>query len=250
MKKIFMILFLSAVCANAHFGLVMPSKNVVEDQKEANIKINYAFMHPFMQSYMKMEKPEFAGVFVGADGKNIDMTKTLNKQEFGWISEFKLSKPSVFQFFVEPKPYFEPAEEKFIKHITKSMVEAYGAGDGWDKAIGLKAEIIPLTRPFGLYEQSIFRGRVLYKNKPVKDCEVEVEFFNSDKNGYKAPSETHITQVVKTDENGIFSFNMSKAGWWGFAALIEDDVKIKKDGKDYPIELGAVIWVKTDKWKK
>ena len=34
-------------------------------------------------------------------------------------------------------------------------------------------------------------------------------------------------------------------GWWGFAALIEDDVKIKHKGKDYPVELGALIWVKT-----
>jgi len=31
--------------------------------------------------------------------------------------------------------------------------------------------------------------------------------------------------------------------------LIDDDVTIKKAGKKYPIELGALIWVKTYKMK-
>ena len=53
-----------------------------------------------------------------------------------------------------------------------------------------------------------------------------------------------------TNENGEFSFTMPLTGWWGFAALIEDDETIKKDGKDYPIELGGVIWVETKDYIK
>ncbi len=246
MKKVILPLLLGSLVANAHFGITMPSKNIIEDQKDANIKVSYAFMHPFEQSYMKMVKPESIGVF--SEGKITDLSKDTKKQGEKWISDFKIDKPAVFQFFVKPKPYFEPAEAKFIKHLTKSFVEGYGAGDGWDEAIGLKAEIIPLTRPFGLYQGNLFRGKVLYKGKPTKNCEIEVEFYND--KGYKAPSETHITQVVKTDENGIFAFTMPKAGWWGFAALIEDDKTLKHDNKDYPIELGAVLWIKADEWKK
>ncbi|PID48059.1 MAG: hypothetical protein CR967_01630 [Proteobacteria bacterium] len=246
MQKIIAPLLLGSLCAYAHFGLTMPSSNIVEEQKDSNIKITYAFMHPFEQSYMKMEKPINAGVF--SEGKLKKITQDLKKEKETWVSDFKIEKPAVFQFFVEPKPYFEPAEGKFIKHLTKSFVEGYGAGDGWDKAIGLKAEIIPLTRPFGLYRGNLFQGKVLYKGKIVKNCEVEVEFYND--KGFKAPSDTHVTQVVKTDENGIFSFTMPQSGWWGFAALIEDDLKLKHGDKKYPVELGAVLWVRADEWKK
>ncbi len=38
---------------------------------------------------------------------------------------------------------------------------------------------------------------------------------------------------------------MPKAGWWGFAALMEGDKPLRLDGKDKPVELGAVMWVHT-----
>ena len=31
-------------------------------------------------------------------------------------------------------------------------------------------------------------------------------------------------------------------GWWGFAALSEADYKIKHEGVDKPVEIGAVLW--------
>ena len=38
---------------------------------------------------------------------------------------------------------------------------------------------------------------------------------------------------------------MPRAGWWGFAALNESERKMKgPDGKDAPVELGGLIWVK------
>lgn len=243
MKKSFLITCLSSVCLFAHFGVVLPSKAVVENQDDKSIELNYAFMHPFEQSYMKLEKPQRIGVF--SDDKITDLSKNVVKKGDVWVSDFTIKKPSIYHFFMEPVPYFEPSEGKFIQHLTKSIVDGFGAGDGWDEAIGLKAEIIPLTRPYGLYEGNLFRGKVLYKGSIAKNCEVEVEFYNT--KGFKSPSDAHITQVVKTDENGIFAFAMPKAGWWGFAALLDDDVKIKKDGKDYPLELGGVLWVKVDK---
>ncbi len=53
-------------------------------------------------------------------------------------------------------------------------------------------------------------------------------------------------QVIKADSNGVFTYAMSRAGWWGFAALIESDAKSKSpEGRMAPTEPGAVIWVKT-----
>ena len=82
--------------------------------------------------------------------------------------------------------------------------------------------------------------------EPVPNAEVEVELYNRD-NTYKAPSEYHVTQVVKADENGVFSFACPQSGWWGFAALNEADYTIKDPGgADKGVELGAVLWIYLD----
>ena len=48
-----------------------------------------------------------------------------------------INMPGVYKFFVEPVPYFEPAEEKFISHVPKIIVSSFGLEDGWDEPLGL-----------------------------------------------------------------------------------------------------------------
>jgi len=80
--------------------------------------------------------------------------------------------------------------------------------------------------------------------------QVEVEYYNAD-NGLDMPTDYHQTQVVKADDAGIFTMSCPRAGWWGFAALTEGDFTVKDpDGKDKPVEMGAVLWTKFDDWKK
>ena len=59
----------------------------------------------------------------------------------------------------------------------------------------------------------------------------------------KAPGEAYVAQVVKTDANGQFTWTLPWSGWWGFAALTEDDQKMQKDGQDKAVEVGGVIWI-------
>ncbi|MDA7848289.1 DUF4198 domain-containing protein [Sulfurospirillum sp.] len=236
------ILFLTSVL-NAHFQVIKPENDVVTDSKIQ--KIELSFMHPFEQTYMEMKKPNSFGYFL--DGKKVVLTdKLVNTKVKGfqtWSYEQKFKNIGNYLFFVDPVPYFEPSEGKFIKHLTKTIIDVHNAGEGWDSEVGLKAEIVPLTRPYSLYTGNIFSGTVLYKGKPVPFAEIEVEFYNDTKKS--APTDSHITQVIKADKNGVFHYAMPFKGWWGFAALIEDDVKIKHEGKEYPVELGALIWVKT-----
>ncbi|GAG45252.1 unnamed protein product, partial [marine sediment metagenome] len=56
----------------------------------------------------------------------------------------------------------------------------------------------------------------------------------------KAPTDYMVTQTIKADVNGLFTYTAPRAGWWGFAALNTSDEKI--EGKD--VEMGAVLWVK------
>jgi cobalt/nickel transport protein len=72
---------------------------------------------------------------------------------------------------------------------------------------------------------------------------VEVEYYNKD-GKYSAPSDYMIAQTIKADKNGVFTYAAPRAGWWGFSALNTANTKIKHDGEDKEVELGAVIWVK------
>ena len=52
--------------------------------------------------------------------------------------------------------------------------------------------------------------------------------------------------MIKADANGVFSYTMPKAGWWGFAALVDGDEPMKSPGGEtVDVELGGLIWVKT-----
>jgi cobalt/nickel transport protein len=53
-----------------------------------------------------------------------------------------------------------------------------------------------------------------------------------------------ITQTIKADANGVFTYAAPVSGWWGFAALSSADYKLAHQGEEKDVELGAVIWVR------
>ncbi len=196
---------------------------------------------------MQMDKPVKFGVVAGEQVTEL-LSGLKEKKVEGkstWETTFKVTRPSDYIFFLVPKPYWEPAEDKFIVHVTKVIVDALGAEEGWDKPIakqaGLPVEIVPLTRPYSLYAGNLFTGQVLKNGKPLPNVDVEMEWWGKGK--IKAPTDAHVTQVVKADSNGVFSYAMPKAGWWGFAAIMEGDEPLKHQGQDKKVEIGAVIWV-------
>jgi cobalt/nickel transport protein len=147
-----------------------------------------------------------------------------------------------------PDPYWEPAEDCFIVHYTKTVVTAFGDHGGWDAEVGLETEIVPIAKPFGLYSGNLFQGRVKLNGKPVPWAQVEVEFYNRN-HTVQAPANDMITQTVKADGNGIFSYAVPAPGWWGFAALNQSSATLPFKGEEKPIEIGAVIWVKFHQWR-
>lgn len=238
------LVLMLAQSAQAHFGYIMPSQSVVEEKAQANLALTLAFLHPMEQNGMNLVKPLEFGVV--ADGHKTSLlgslaeTKVLGHQ--AWKTAYTVKKPGVYSFYMVPQPYWEPAESKFIQHVSKVIVPAFGEEDGWDEPIGLKTEIVPLTRPFGNYAGNVFRGVLLVDGKPVPGARVEVEYFNGDKKRV-APFDCMNTQVVKTDANGVFSYAVPWSGWWGFAGLTTAKNTIKHDGKDMKVELGAILWM-------
>lgn len=247
-KSIFFIiltlLLLTSSNAMAHFGMVIPSDSMVMQNESRTIKITMSFSHPFEMTGMDLVRPKKCSVFLnGKEESLISILKETSVMEHkAWELSYEIKRPGVYAFYMEPEPYWEPAEDCYIIHYTKTVTGAFGIEENWDKPLGLKTEIVPLTRPFGLYAGNIFQGIVMLDNKPVPYADVEVEYFNREKK-ITAPNDYMITQVIKADSNGVFSYVAPVCGWWGFAALNTSDKKIILNGEEKDIELGAVLWV-------
>ncbi len=249
-------LLLSSVCvfsmssaAFAHFQELIPSDDVVTDG--GPVTLDLVFTHPMDRGpTMDMEKPQRFGVRRG--GTVTDLTDRLEERKIdgqrAWQARDEITEPGGAVYFVEPQPYWEPAEKKFIIHYAKVLVDGYASGENWDGVVGLPVEIEPLTRPTGLWTGNIFTGIVRKNGQPVPNAEIEVEYVND--GAIKAPNPAFVTQVLKADGEGKFSYAMPRAGWWGFAALTEaDDPMQHPDGSLVPVELGGLIWVKATDMK-
>lgn len=241
-------LFLISSTVYGHFGMVLPSANFTTSANRT-LSIRLGFTHPFEQTPMKLEKPK--AFFSLANGRKTLLTEKLskdNKNPMEWKILHGPKRPGVVIYGMEPQPYFEPAEDCYIIHYTKTIIGAYGIEEGWSEPAGFPIEIIPLSRPFGCFEGTSFTGKVVYKSSPLANSVVEYEYFN-EKKQYTAPSDYHVTATIMTDENGVFTITLPKAGWWAVSALTESDSPMKSDGTMKSVELGGVLWLKTDQWK-
>ena len=230
--------------ARSHFGMLIPSDSMVMQEDSRSVTVSLSFSHPFELVGMDMAKPKVFSVVAG--GKKVDLhgfleaTRVMGHQ--AWKAVYPVKRPGVYMFYMEPQPYWEAAEDSFIIHYTKTVVAAFGDDEGWDAEIGLKTEIVPLSKPYGLYAGNVFQGIVKRDGKAVPFAEVEVEYYNRDQK-LAAPTDYMITQTIKADGSGVFTYAAPLSGWWGFAALSAAEYKLPHQGEEKDVELGAVIWV-------
>jgi cobalt/nickel transport protein len=232
--------------AGAHFQELIPSTEILDADTGRDLTLEMTFTHPMEQGpAMPMGEPTAFGVLT-ADGRQ-DLSESLLAVQVdgkaAYKADYQVKAPGGYIFFVEPAPYWEPAEGVMIVHYTKTVVDAYGAEEGWDRMVGLPVEIEPLTRPYGLWAGNLFTGVVKKGGEPVPFAEIEVEWRND--GSVAPPAGPFVTQVLKADADGAFNYAMPRAGWWGFAALIEgDEPMLNPEGKSVPVEEGALIWVR------
>ncbi len=246
----FIFAFAGPEMASAHFGMAIPSDSMVMQKDDRRLKLSLSFSHPFEGIGMDMQKPEAFGVFSGGKSKSLlgSLRKTKIMDAAAWSADYSIKRPGAHVFYMEPKPYWEASEDCFIIHYTKTVAAAFGDDEGWDREIGLKTELVPLSKPYGLYAGNIFQAIVKMDGKIVPYAGVEVEFYNREKQ-FRAPTDYMIAQTVRADKNGLFSYAAPWPGWWGFAALNMADYKIRHKEAEKDVELGAVIWVRFHEWK-
>ena len=244
-----------ALPAMAHFQMVYTPESALPEAKTIELKL--VFTHPFEAGHtMEMGQPE--EFFVVRKEKKQDLLKTL--KPITWTSltnsgaayetSYKLRGMGDNVFCLVPAPYLEKEEDCYIQQITKAVINTGGFPTDWDAEIGLKAEIVPLDKPYALWTGNVFRGIVKGGGKPVPFAEIEVEYMNHapemDKNAFakaaavEAPQDAFVTMTIKANVNGEFSFGIPRAGWWGFCALGAGPDK-EFNGKE--LSQDAVIWV-------
>lgn len=230
-------------------------------KKGGDITFKMPFTHPAASGHvMSAEQPE--AFYMIKKGKKTDLLNRVTTIEW----ESSVDKGQAYQaqatlrglgdyvYIMKPAPYFEAEEDIYIQQITKTVVNVGSLPTDWSKDFGLSAEIVPLTKPYAIYEGGIFSGVVKSRGKPVPFAAVEVEFINyvpdMQKNIFAKeplmtpPSEVFITQTIHADANGTFHFSLLKSGQWGFAALGVGEEKMYK-GKT--LSQDAVIWVQATK---
>jgi cobalt/nickel transport protein len=240
---------IAAPIAVAHYGMIIPSDPMIAQEDGRSVSLTISFSHPFELMGMDLGIPTSLAVTMG--GRTTDLLGDLQPATVmgkpGFALDHPLSRPGTYVFHMEPQPYWEPAEDTFIIHYTKTYVAAYGDDEGWDTELGLKTEIVPLSKPFALWAGNVFQGVVKLDGEPIPHAEVEVEFYNNEARA-TTPDDLMITQTIKADPNGVFTYAPPAPGWWGFAALNTADYTLPRDGTDKTVELGAVLWVHFEPW--
>ncbi len=242
-----------AAPAPAHFQLVYtPDVNL---EAPAEVPFKLLFWHPLENGHaMDMGQPEeFFYVFKGERTSLMDLLRPAtfhgaHNDSQAYEATVKVRRNGDYIFALVPAPYYEEGEDIYIQQLTKSFLNKGGLPTGWAEPVGLPTEIVPLNKPTNVIAGSTFSGVLLADGKPVAGAEIEIEYLAAvpDMATNRAGDPTVSPMpggaiVAITDERGVFSFGIPKAGFWGFAALGSGPVK-EHAGKE--LSQDAVIWIR------
>lgn len=250
------IILLSAVSAStwAHFPILLHDS----PWAKANQPVNFFFVygHPYEREWVNTGSVSRI-MAISPTGAQQDISSSSTKetvtirgeeiQRLAW--QFKPTEQGDYLIAVDSKPYVSrsnTAYQDFIKIILHTERQ-----DGWRQRTGQPIEIVPLTRPYGFEAGSLFTGRVMLGDQPVADAEVEVEQYLTEEPDLDSlPPDPFITRVVVTDPNGVFHITLPQAGWWVVACAVDGVGRHTQDGKSYPLNGVAAMYIYVDEKMK
>ena len=251
---------LIAFAASAHVQLLVPVERDGQVAPAGVCQLDLRLLEHASQNgpVLAMGQPRQLGVLVN-NRKSSLIANVKSRQSGGqpaYTAEFKMKEPGAHLFYLEPAPYWEPAEQVMVTHYAKVIVNSCAAKlptashmgwenwEGWDTLLGLPVEIEPLVQCTALWTGSAFTGIVRVHGKPAPRCRVEVEYLN-DKGALKLPDNSYLTQILKTNTKGEFTFVPTRAGWWALTAIPETREWARNpDGNKVKAELGGVLWIR------
>lgn len=239
----------------AHFHVFWPQIQGCYAKPGEEVSWRCFWGHPFEMLIDDAQPPKFF-IFT-PDKKKETLTPkkiTLKDQESGqdrqaFAVAYKPPQLGDYYLCLESPPYFIPENQVIWQDYVKEPLHVQ-AEKGWEQAVGLPVEIIPLTRPYGWPAGSVFKGQALVKNRVLTRATVEIEKFNGffvpvdkmPKDRLGSENAPLITRTVKTDRMGYFYCNLDSPGWWLMSVSAPGGKKVH-DRKTYPVELRGGLWV-------
>lgn len=173
---------------------------------------------------------------------DLEEIRYLNQK--AWGANVALTKPGLYQFIIEGRPWWDAAHGRYLQHFVKTTLPVYGVERGWSLPVGQRFEIVPLSRPFGLTAPAMFSGTVLMDGKPLAAASVRMARINTEKR--TVPTSWHEDIAARTNNKGEFSFVLNQPGWWCCMAIIPGDPLKGPDGQPKPLQMGALFWLYVD----
>lgn len=229
----------------AAIGLLLPSDDIVSQGENATLELRLGIYDPLLRRYLEVAKPKgFDRQHLG-DSEDLLASIRPSLEKTAWLAQQTIKRPGDYTFHGEFPSRWDAGDEQFIVHHAKVCVNAFGLEEGWDEPVGLDAEIVPLSRPYGLATGSLFSGQVLFKGEPAPYILVEIVALGPSPDGSAtnvAPAAPYLVQKVRADANGVFHAAMPRAGWWGFSASLDADWTIARDGAEHPVAIVTSYW--------
>lgn len=263
MKNILFILILISANSFAHFQMLYTPNQALNKGK--NIEIRAIFTHPFEDKYTLdmgkqhdtkelLEVEEFYSINkknkkdLKASLKPIQFQGNTNKAA-AFSTKYKARRMGDHVLVLKAAPFYEEYQDIYIQQIVKTIINVAGAPTNWFEELKLDAEIIPLVKPYAIWEGSNFTGIVKAKGEIVPFAQIDISYLNRDldiknnkmgKDKIVATHKSFITLSIRANKDGEFTFTIPKAGFWAFCA--QDLIKNKKF-KNKRLKQDALIWV-------
>lgn len=265
MKKLIFSIIIPLLSTNlfAHFQMLYTPTLALNKGK--TIQVRQVFTHPFEDKYTldmgkQHDTKETLAVedfYVMIRNKKKDLRSNLKEIQFkgntnsgkAYALKYKARKMGDHILVLKTAPFYEETQDYYIQQIVKTIVNVAGAPTSWYKELNLEAEIVPLTKPYAIWEGSNFTGIVKAKGKVVPYANIDITYLNREidiknnqmgKDKIIAPHNSFITLGMKANKDGEFTFTIPKAGFWGFSA---QDLNKDKKFKGKKLKQDALIWV-------
>lgn len=219
-----------------------------------------ALMRPGDHSCLDMERPQLMSV-VRFDaqspeergrlmGDRRDLLGDLEEIRYGgsraWGVNVAIGKPGLYHFMIETRPRWSETRQWYEQDFVKTTVPVYGESRGWEQPCGLRLEIVPRTRPFGLAAPCLFSAQVRWQDAPLPGAKVRMYRIATEKTPQPLPTPWHASLEARADGDGNTAFVLNRSGWWCCVAETDGEPLKGPDGEPRPLRFGGVFWLYVD----
>jgi len=220
-------LLLTTGMASAHFTMVFPGEDmdVTPEDYIASVgdtkTIWIVWGHPYEHILFDMTSIPIVSVR-DPEGKIDTLTATEITVSGKKAYEVSFTVDKLGDWIVSAE--YEDDGEKLVDYVKAVIHCGEEAWTGWDANLGGKAEIVPLTRPYGLEEGFVFTANAFYDGKVLPDADVEIEMYHTKAVGDAVVEKAEemfsydppmmFTRVTKTNALGEFAYTLDEPGIW------------------------------------